>query len=159
MSRRWNRPGIPHRGWTCVGSIDHGEPDFKCQMCGNEWVRYEQIMEHPEFVGTLGVGQVCAGKMTDDYAAAKARDRQMKNRTKRRLHWACSSKWKNAGGGSMRRRERGKTFLIYASTSIQGAWTYLVFAPGLLRVGEPGYPTADLSKLAAFDALWPPDNR
>jgi hypothetical protein len=54
---RWDRTGIPHKGWNCVGMEDLGEdimpgediPYEQCEMCGNEKIRYIHILSHPEY--------------------------------------------------------------------------------------------------------------
>ena len=72
---RWDKKDIPHKGWTEIGMEDLGEEaEFgedieyeRCEMCGNEKIRYVHIMTHPEFPGELRVGCICACHMTDDY--------------------------------------------------------------------------------------------
>ena len=72
---RWNREGIPHKGWEYVDIIDLGEGLFPgeqieyavCEMCGQEKIRYVHILSHPEVDGLLHVGCECAAKMLDDY--------------------------------------------------------------------------------------------
>lgn len=48
-------------------------------MCGNEKIRYVHIMKHPEFLGELRVGCICACHMTDDYESPQARERELRN--------------------------------------------------------------------------------
>ena len=71
----WNKPGLPHKGWTCVDVIDLAEgidetesiPYEQCEMCGNEKIRYAHVMSHPDYPDEIYVGCVCAEKMTGDY--------------------------------------------------------------------------------------------
>ena len=85
---RWDKKDIPHKGWTEIGMEDLGEEaEFgedieyeRCEMCGNEKIRYVHIMTHPEFPGELRVGCICACHMTDDYENPEARERDLKNR-------------------------------------------------------------------------------
>lgn len=45
---RWDRPGVPHKGWTEVGCIDIREDAFDdenieyeiCEMCNNERIMF-----------------------------------------------------------------------------------------------------------------------
>ena len=72
--KRWDQPGVPHKGWHCVDVVDlradgesADETDYAtCQMCGNEKIRYVHIMEHPELDENFDVGCVCAEKMSGD---------------------------------------------------------------------------------------------
>lgn len=92
---RWDKKGIPHKGWTEIGIEDLGEEvDFgeeiryeRCEMCGNEKIRYVHIMTHPEYRGELRVGCDCACKMTDDYENPEARERDLKNRVQRKKNF------------------------------------------------------------------------
>lgn len=40
MSSLWDQPGVPHKGWVCVGLEDLEAPDGDCEMCGKEAIRY-----------------------------------------------------------------------------------------------------------------------
>lgn len=72
---KWSQPGVPHKGWYLVDFEDLGDVDETCQMCEAMSIRYVHHMEHPEYPDVLGVGQVCASNMEEDYAAAQARER------------------------------------------------------------------------------------
>ena len=45
---KWNKEGLPHKGWQCLDVIDLAEraesgdsiPYEQCEMCGNEKIRY-----------------------------------------------------------------------------------------------------------------------
>jgi hypothetical protein len=80
---KWSQPGVPHRGWTCEGVEDLGEPDAICEMCERQEIRYVHTMVHPEYPDKLACGCVCAGHMErgaadDDIAllVAAARERE-----------------------------------------------------------------------------------
>lgn len=85
---RWNKTGIPHKGWTCSFIEDLETPDHECEMCGQQNIRYVHEMSHPEYKGLLQVGCVCAGKMENNYKAAKERERRLK--TYQRASWKTS---------------------------------------------------------------------
>ena len=65
---RWEREGIPHKGWKEMGIEDLGEDlesgddvEYEqCEMCGQEKIRYVHILQHPNFNGELRVGCVPA---------------------------------------------------------------------------------------------------
>ena len=90
---RWDRPDVPHKGWTYKGMEDLGEdadsddiPYEQCEMCGKERIRYVHILSHPEY-GEIRVGCVCASNMLDDYVNPQLHERNLKNRTNRRLNF------------------------------------------------------------------------
>lgn len=69
----WNNPGIPHKGWTCIGMEDLAEfvnlSKFEhehCEMCDKEKIRYIHIMKNDDG-SILRVGSNCAALMEDDY--------------------------------------------------------------------------------------------
>lgn len=79
---KWSMPGIPHKGWVCHGVTDLGageENHTTCEMCESASIRYVHHMSHHDHPAALDVGCVCAGHMEGNYAAAEARDRQMRN--------------------------------------------------------------------------------
>lgn len=91
----WNKRGIPHKGWECADVLDLGEgansiEDIeyeKCEMCGNEKIRYVHIMRHPEYDRELRVGCVCAEKMSGDYETPREMERLLKRKASRRRNF------------------------------------------------------------------------
>lgn len=92
----WDKKDIPHKGWSCVDMVDLREDEYcmdietlkseiyeQCQMCNQEGIRYVHIMEHPDYVGRLRVGRICAEKMESDYSAPKKRENGLRNRNSR----------------------------------------------------------------------------
>jgi hypothetical protein len=149
---RWDRLGIPHKGWTCVGIDDLGEGNSQsCEMCGNERVRFLHVMEHPEIEESFSVGCVCSAKMTGDYAAAQERTTVMKNRAERRRRWLTRT-WKLSQSGNPRLNIDGKYLTVYRGRF--GGWG---FRFGSIR-SKKFYPTLDEAKLALFDCWWEATN-
>ena len=91
----WNKPGLPHKGWTCVDVIDLAEgidetesiPYKQCEMCGNEKIRYAHVMSHPDYPDEIYVGCVCAEKMTGDYVNPRRCENELRNRAQRRKNF------------------------------------------------------------------------
>lgn len=81
---RWDQSGVPHKGWSFDQMEDTEDATSKCEMCGNEKVRYVHVMSHPTY-GTLRVGCVCAEKMQDDYVEPRRRETEFKRRLKARV--------------------------------------------------------------------------
>jgi len=74
MNNRWKQKGVPHKGWSTLDFDDlkpaGAKTDYaygKCEMCGNERLRYVYTMEHPDYDDTLEVGSTCAEKMAGKY--------------------------------------------------------------------------------------------
>lgn len=87
---KWGDRHFPKTGWEFVWDEDCGEPDFVCEMCEYKIIRHIQHLIHPSG-RELATGCICAGHLTGDLDAAKARDRKMKNdavrfRNRRKAH-------------------------------------------------------------------------
>lgn len=148
---RWDKAGIPHKGWDCVSMIDAIEEfgDFQqCEMCNNERIRFIHVMEHPDFEGTINVGCICAGKMSDDYAGANLRRSESESRAKRRGKW-LSRKWNTSMKGNPYLRIKGHIITIYRNKT--GAYGFSIDR----KFSDRTYGTLDSAKLAAFDSAWP----
>ena len=74
----WKRRDVPHSGWTCEGIVDLGGPYGVCRMCGYQIIRYVHIMKHPNYWRRIGAGCVCAGRMQEDVAQAREREKSFK---------------------------------------------------------------------------------
>ncbi|WP_081159742.1 hypothetical protein [Ensifer aridi] len=148
---KWSSPGIPHKGWTCVGIDDLEAPSQECEMCESVDVRYVHYMEHPDYPETLAVGCVCAEHMEDDYVRPKQRETGMRLIARRRKSWA-GKKWRvsqlgnhfvNIEGFNLTVFERAEGFGI--SVARRGTDRH--------QTGRKSYPTRDSAKAAALSAL------
>ena len=83
MNNYWNQKGLPHRGWQCTEVEELDEATFKCEMCGRESIRFVHSMTHPEG-HSIGVGCVCAGKLTEQYDAMRELNNQALARSKKK---------------------------------------------------------------------------
>lgn len=120
---QWNREGLPHKGWKCLDVIDlaeYAEPDDpipyeRCEMCGNEKIRYAHIMKHPDVADEIHVGCVCAEKMTDDYVNPRRCETALKNRVSRRNNFN-KVQWNfNAAKGTYSKKYKGEYITIMES--------------------------------------------
>lgn len=144
---RWDKVGVPHKGWECVNVYDLKENDavawHSCEMCGQEEIRYVHVMEHPDHP-PLEVGCVCAGKMSVGYDARRA-EADLKNRQKRRDNFRHG--WKIAKTGNYYRKKNG-TLIIIGEGRYGGFWVRVDAV--LLKTYPKTFPEAcDL----AFDAI------
>ena len=148
---KWSQPGVPHRGWLCVGTEDLGEPLITCEMCEFQTIRYVHVMEHPSYAEVLRVGCICAGHMEGDLAAARQREASLQSRAGKRKRWV-NLKWKISRKGNpwivsdghritVRRRGPGWATTISARG---GTWVHHSCET---------YPSQDDAKLAAFDYI------
>jgi hypothetical protein len=153
---KWSKPGVPHKGWTCVNIEDRGEPDAVCEVCATQAIRYVHYMQHPEYQEVLGAGCVCAGKMADDYEGAQRREADLRNAAQRRLRW-LSRKWKESAKGNAYLNTDGFNVVIYPRRDprLGRAWTFRIADRETERSipSKRVFATEDRAKLAAFDAL------
>jgi hypothetical protein len=151
----WNEPGVPHKGWTCVGTEDLREDDpdaalATCQMCKVQEIRYVHHMTHPDYTGGLDVGCVCAEKMEEDYTAARRREAPLRSRAARRSKW-LTRKWKRSQGRDYIESFGYRTTVLPVSGGWGGAIVHI--ATGRKRRSTKVHATADDAKLAAFDTI------
>lgn len=120
---RWDKTGVPHKGWQYIGVEDLGEyvKDCEsinyeqCEMCGNERIRYVHLLEHPDYSGEIRVGCICASKMIDDYADPKRSERQLKNRANRRINFMKQEWHLKQDTGNYTLRYKGNNITIMKS--------------------------------------------
>lgn len=64
---KWKQAGVPHRGWTYAGDVEHNSDGEICQMCEVREIKWVHPVEHADYPEVLRVGCVCAGNLTRDY--------------------------------------------------------------------------------------------
>jgi hypothetical protein len=90
---KWSEPGVPHKGWVCLGVDDLGPGELMtCQMCMVAQIRYVHAMVHDDYPEKLLCGCVCAGNMEGDVDRAAQRDRAAKSDARRRLAQALAER-------------------------------------------------------------------
>lgn len=154
-NQRWDQEGLPHKGWAEQKTIDLN-PDGRadeaayetCEMCGNERIRFVHVMVHDAVPGPLRVGSVCAGKMTDDYEAARRREERLRSRAGRQKRW-LSRAWRQSQKGNPFINVDGHNVGIHRT---RGGWGYRIDD----RFGTRSFASSDEAKLALFDELSPP---
>jgi len=80
---KWNKPGIPHKGWTHQGVEDLKDITGVCEMCDKKRIRYLHTVNHDEWED-LVVGRDCAEKMCNDYENPKKREGKAKGEARKR---------------------------------------------------------------------------
>jgi hypothetical protein len=149
---KWAQPGVPHRGWTCIGVEDLEAPVATCEMCETVIIRYVHRMMHADYPTSLGVGCICAGHMEGDYVAPRAREVRLRTRARRRQTWG-RRQWSRSRHGNLYLRTEGYVLTIVP----QGmAWRVLVQtqrSTRLRQLGRLDYATPQEAKAAALDAL------
>lgn len=115
---KWNKPGIPHRGWTHEGVEDLKDITGVCEMCDKTRIRYLHNVSHDEY-DNLTVGRDCAEKMCNDYenpkkreAATKKANRQREIQERREIErlnqirrdWLDLTKWRTTSKGGYSRK-------------------------------------------------------
>ncbi len=152
----WSRPDVPHKGWTCVDIEDLGAPSRICEMCEAQEIRYVHHMTHPDHPEPLGCGCICAGRMEDDYVAARERERILRNAAGRRRGWLHRA-WRKSSKGNSYINTRGYNVTLYRQQAPSGeiGWAFRVTkrAANAVRTATKLYRSSDDAKLAAFDVM------
>lgn len=156
---KWSQPGVPHKGWTCVGIEDLEEPSQVCEMCETVEIRYAHQMEHPDYPTILSVGCVCAEHMEDDYVAPRQREKALRQSSRRRLNWHKRN-WKLSDLGNLYLNTDGLNLQIFPANRESPGWKIAVVnrQSQHRQQGKKVYNSLDDAKRAAFDALmWAKD--
>jgi hypothetical protein len=154
---RWTTPGVPHSGWKCVDVEDTEEAEDKCEMCGNESIRYVHVMSHPDYPKRLQVGCVCAGHMEGDALKAKMRDGRLRGRSEKRLKFILSPLWRSTRNGGERIKRVGGTHVIYRTKSGTFGHCTMSDIPGVgaQSFSKRTYDCTRDAKEALFNELYP----
>jgi hypothetical protein len=124
-------------------------------MCESIEIRYVHFMEHPEYGSTLGVGCVCAEHMEQDYVAPRAREKQLKSRTRRRKTWA-EREWQVSARGNSYLNTEGFNLTVFEKTDAKGRYWALKIThreSDRTQFGKRRYLSEDAAKRASLDAL------
>ena len=157
---KWSDPNMPHKGWTCEGVDDLGEPSEICQMCESQEIRYVHYMAHPDYPKELVVGCVCAENMAEDYTNPQLREKKLKSLARRRRSWA-QRQWRTSTKGNYYLNTEGYNITIFQKTDQRGTyWSFLIknrFDENT-RFARRRYETLDSVKQATLTALvWAKD--
>lgn len=153
---RWDRPDVPHKGWTYKGMEDLGEdadsddiPYEQCEMCGKERIRYVHILSHPEY-GEIRVGCVCASNMLDDYVNPQLHERNLKNRTNRRLNF-MKQEWRlKPSTGNYSMKYKGE-FITIMRSKFGAGWGVIFQGKQVWQYNGRKIMDLSTAKQVAFD--------
>ena len=149
---KWSDPGVPHRGWQCIG-IEELDELSTCQMCESAEIRYAHHMQHPDYPTELAVGCQCAEYMEEDYAAPRAREAKLRSVAAARQRW-LSRNWKTSRKGNSFLKTRDG-FHVVVWQSHDGSWggkvTDMHFEQEI--ISKRRHPSSDAVKMAAFAAI------
>jgi len=152
---KWSQPGIPHRGWKCVGVEDLEEPAQLCEMCESVEIRYVHFMEHPNYPETLGVGCICAEHMEGDYGKPRNREKQLRSKSRRRQTWS-NRQWRISAKGNPYLNTEGFNLTVFPASDQRGQFWGLRVTHrenGTSQLGRRRYASEADAKKAALDAL------
>lgn len=143
--------GAPLDGWLC-SQIDEREVLTTCELCGCANVRYLHEMFHPEYIGLMNVGCICAGILEGNELGAKKREIEARNRTQRRMRFILKH-WVEKQPGIFNRRYHGYHYQIKCLNH-----QYAVFYRGKWCWKCKGQPMTSFSKAAGaiFHLIDPP---
>lgn len=150
---KWSKPGVPHRGWTCVDidPLSEGET-IVCEMCERTQVRFVHYMEHPDYKETLRCGCVCAGHMEEDLVGAQRREANVRNAGARKARWLSRKGWRLSQKGNPYIRVDGYHITVYSKG---GGYKCVISKPAedITHFGKRTFATEEAAQLATFDAL------
>lgn len=151
---KWSQPGVPHKGWTCIGIEDLEEPSQVCEMCEGVEIRYAHQMEHPDYPAILSVGCVCAEHMEGDYVAPRQREKIIRQAARRRLNWHKRT-WRLSHLGNHYLNTDGFNLQVFPINQRSRGWKIAVVnrRSQHRQQGKKVYSTLGDAKRAAFDAL------
>lgn len=147
----WDQPGVPHKGWRCIGVVDLGEddPDYTpaiCEMCRRAEIRYVHTMEHDDH-RNLDVGCVCAEKMAIGYDGKRA-EKTLRSKAAMKARWLNRKGWKTSKKGNPYIKVKGIVMIAYPGKL--GRWSCR-FGD---RASKRWFATEDEAKLALFEEFW-----
>jgi hypothetical protein len=158
---KWSQPGVPHKGWICVGDEDLGEPSEFCGMCESVEIRFVHFMEHPDYADILGVGCICSEHMAEDYVGPRLREAKLLSRVRRRKTWV-KRPWKTSAMGNSYLNTEGFNLAVFKRLDPTGEhWALKVThrESGQSQFGKRRYFSEEAAKSAALDALiWAKDH-
>src|SRR5271166_1202731 len=123
----WRIPGLPRRGWVCVGVVDLNpdelpmeEVDYAtCEVCGQHPIRFVHTIVHDDWPEELDVGCVCVEHLTNDYVNPRRHERDLKNRASARARW-LKRRWKISAKGAFWIKEKGHHMAVFRATFGEG---------------------------------------
>ena len=121
-------------------------------MCERKRIRYQHLMRHPEWPENVGAGSVCAGKMENNKAAAKHREREARNRFERRRRWPSLVAWKKSDKGNHYISRDGIHILLYRKKNRQWGIRVSCEYTGDEKWGKKQFSTLKQAKLSSFVA-------
>jgi len=151
MPNLWDQPEVPHKGWQWVNTEDLEEASETCQMCGHENIRYVHYMQHQDYSDTLGVGCVCAEKMSGDYTNPKLREKKLISKMGRKQRWK-SRKWNLSRNGNLYLKVEGIIIICFQfkNGNKAGKWGYKVND----AFGKNSYNDVSEAQIASFEDFW-----
>lgn len=112
---RWDKKGLPHKGWAYLGSEDF-EDDYQiCEMCGKTNIRYIHYLKHEETEEPIKVGCECASKLCDEYVDFQQHERDLRNKFNRKKNYLKQcwiTKVSSKGNRYLFLRYKGKSLYI-----------------------------------------------
>ena len=143
---KWSKEGVPHKGWSLTDIDDTDDFYFTCEMCERTTIRYQHVMQHPNYPSTLSVGCVCAGRMSGDYEEAKRLETEYK---KQKRKWS-KLKWKTSKNGNPYTTTPNND-LVTVFKDKEGKYKFVTSrADGYKHFSEISYSSEEIAKNVAI---------
>ena len=136
IMERWDKKGLPHKGWKYLYSEDFEDNYQTCEMCGQINIRYLHYLEHPEVDEIIGVGCECARKLCNEYVDFAQHEKDLRNKFNRKRNFLKQpwiTKTSKNGKEYISLRYKGQTVCIIAGQY------------GKLGIAYPGHNAYDFS--------------
>lgn len=148
---KWSTPGVPKKGWRCVGMEDLGEPSQQCEMCESVEIRFVHYMRNNRYPEVLACGEICAGHMAEDLTGAAARDKQIRSHATRKKTFPDRKGWRKNSNGNWVLTSKGIRVTVFHRNQ---QWGGVVSHPMVDKVFTRGkYGTDHEAKFATFDTF------
>ena len=146
-------PGCPHSGWDWLGATDlHDDEGLEfgeyetCEFCGHEQIRFVHTLSHPDWMGEISVGRICANNLSGD-PNVDVTEKRLRNRAQRRYKFPSLKSWKVSAKGNRWINYQGHHIVAIKWSSGQ----FRLRIDG--ELGTLDFPTVEEAERRAFDVV------
>jgi hypothetical protein len=147
----WKLSFFPKRGFKCSDVQDRKGEGFICEMCGHEELRYVCEVEHPQLIGNLFVGRVCAAYLVLGCEINDLTRKILRGQVGKQDKWV-SKGWTENSSGNWWRKCGEYLIAIY---EVEGGWQLARARrhTWILCLNHRVFTSANEAKMAAFYSL------
>jgi len=122
----YKQPGLPQKGWNLVTVEDNEDLSDNCHMCGTD-IRYVHFLRHPDYPEEIGVGCICAEKLTEDYVRPRKLQKALEAKDRRIARYR-KKKWEVNEKGNFTLKYKSCRITVFQNRfgTIKGTWGFYV---------------------------------